>query len=189
MHDRLKTVFGPMRPSALRPLALLLALAGLTPLVTMTGCSDQGEGERCTYFSANDAGVNGSSECAAGLVCRPPSTVYFSATSLPGPGSLGVCCPPAGNASSAAACNATSGGSTTVGPATGDGSFDVITSDAGVDAATADATLSDAALSDAPLSEASSTPDTGTADSTSEAASDAGVDSPSDAPQDVTTGG
>ena len=49
-------------------LVTLACLAGVG-----TGCSAQGEGERCTFFTASglDAGdFNGTQECQSGLVCK-----------------------------------------------------------------------------------------------------------------------
>jgi hypothetical protein len=58
----------------------LIKAVGCIILVTLaclagfgTGCSAQGEGERCTFFTASglDAGdFNGTQECQSGLVCK-----------------------------------------------------------------------------------------------------------------------
>jgi hypothetical protein len=153
----------------LRRLAVTLALAaaGTMTFGAMGGCDNEGEGERCTFFMGGDAAVNGTSECSAGLIC---TTAYFSnpniVTGSPGNGSLGVCCPPAGTASTAAACQKSNGGSTTIGPPTGDGSFD-----AGPEAG--DALAPNDAHGDATL-------DASTRDATQDSA---------DATKDATTGG
>jgi hypothetical protein len=148
-----------------RASTLALVLLGSMPIFAESGCADQGEGERCTFFKGGDAGENGSNECSAGLVCTVTS--YYSAdNTTAGVGTLGVCCPPSGTASTAAACQPTVGGSTTGGAPTGDGGFDgsldTGAPDAKADAApdasdaaqadahpTTDATIGDATISDA----------------------------------------
>jgi hypothetical protein len=146
VRHRLKTAF--RRLAVATAVTLVLASAG-----TMGGCDNEGEGERCTYFPGGDAGENGTSECSSGLVCK--ATDYYATTSMtttPGVGALGVCCPPAGVATTAVACMPAVGGSTTGGRPTGDGSFDAggdgASTDAG-DATTRDATSLDATLKDA----------------------------------------
>jgi hypothetical protein len=161
--------------SALRRLAVTLALvsAGTMTFGAMNGCDNEGEGERCTFFPGGDAAVNGTSECSAGLICT--TTVYYTnpntVTSLSGNGALGVCCPPAGTASTAPACQMSNGGSTTIGPPTGDGSFD-----AGPEAGDA-----------APRDARTDAPKDGSA--AHDGASDATLDGASDATKDATTGG
>jgi hypothetical protein len=112
-----------------------LASLGATSLIVLAGCSDQGEGERCGLFGGTDATVNGTSDCASGLVCvTPPNANAVTQLST-----LGVCCPPAGIAATTAACQNTLGGSTMGGPPKGDGSFDGGAHDANVDARPTDA--------------------------------------------------
>lgn len=136
--------------SASRRIGVLAAVLAFASIVGAGGCADQAEGERCTYFMGGDAGENGTSECAAGLICKPTSYYGTSNPTTVGVGTFGVCCPPSGT-SSAPACTPPVGGSTTGGRTTGDGSFD-----AGVDATKADATKGDAAKSDATKSDAAS---------------------------------
>jgi hypothetical protein len=160
--------------TTLRRLAVTLALAsaGATTLGSMNGCSNQGEGERCTLFSmSDDAGANGTSECQSGLVCQGAPQAFTATTgTLPGPGTLGVCCPPLGTTSTVAACQPAMGGSTNGGQPSGDGSFD-----GGPDATTGDATT------DAPVSKDAAK------DALKDAAKDSTADSTVDAPKDVAT--
>ncbi len=136
----------------------LLALVASLPL-GMTGCNNEGEGERCTLFSnSGDAGENGTDECSAGLLCVSAAGAYpGEVAATTGVGKLGICCPPSGTPSTAAACMAMVGGSTLGGPPVGDGGYDA---DSAVDAHkapdgsadakhTADAHASDAASKDA----------------------------------------
>jgi hypothetical protein len=56
-----------------------------------SGCSAQGEGDRCTFFpneQANNA-INGTDECQDGLICYPGSTAQFDPTF----GTYDRCCP------------------------------------------------------------------------------------------------
>ena len=138
---------GPLRGA--RRVTSALFVAAALPVLAAGGCADEGQGERCTLFAGGDAGENGTSECAAGLVCAP-QTIYT--TPLPGDGKLGVCCPPPGTPATDPACVPTPGGSTNGGPPVGDGSFDAVSTDAGSgesDAGRSDAGKSDAGKSDA----------------------------------------
>ena len=182
MRDCLKTVVRgdfvsiPWRKAS----TLLLLLVGSMPLFASNGCADQGEGERCTFFKGGDAGENGSNECSAGLVCTVTS--YYSAdNTTAGVGTLGVCCPPSGTASSAAACQPTVGGSTTGGMAVGDGGFD-----GALEAATPDARAS----SDGSIEAGSDARSDATTDATShDSATDvASHDSATDVTSDAKTG-
>ena len=160
-----------------------------TPLLFATDCSNQGEGERCTLFGGGDAAVNGTSECSSGLVCT--ATGYFTTSvSMPGVGTLGVCCPPSGTPSTAAACNHTTGGSTTGGPPVGDGGFDALV-DGAVDAKARDAAADGHKAGDAhaskdahPSSEASHA-----VDAHGEGSASAAKDAATDAPKDTGKGG
>jgi hypothetical protein len=114
---------------------LVLACIGGALLTSMSGCADEGEGERCTYFPGGDAGTNGSTECAAGLLCTP-NNYYTPATTLTGVGTLGLCCPPPGTAASVTACEPQYSGSSTAGPPAGDGGFDGQVNDAKADVRT-----------------------------------------------------
>jgi hypothetical protein len=173
-----------------------LALAATTSMVVMAaalaGCADQGEGERCTYFSGGgDASINGSSECASGLVCFPPK----NSTSIPpftsqAAGTLGICCPPAGATVTSPLCVAQVSGP---GRMSFDGGFDTGTdapADAGKDVGT-DAPL-DARPRDASRDGGDATvTDAGkdaAKDGAKEAAQDAARDAVS-APKDATPGG
>jgi hypothetical protein len=101
----------------------VLAAASLAAMLGAGGCADQQEGERCTFFNGGDAGENGTSECASGLLCVVTS-YYATDMATTGAGTLGVCCPPSGTPATTAACQPTVGGSTTGGPPAGDGGFD-----------------------------------------------------------------
>jgi len=116
VRHRLNTAFRRLAVVALASLAFASAS-------TMSGCNNEGEGERCTFFMGGDAGENGTDECSSGLVCRV-TDYYATTTTTTGTGTLGVCCPPIGVASSALACMPAVGGSTTGAPPTGDGGFD-----------------------------------------------------------------
>ena len=105
-----------------------VALLASVAVLGSGGCADQGEGERCTFFKGGDAGENGTSECAAGLLCTVTSYYSTDMVSM-GVGTLGVCCPPSGTAATDPACQPTVGGSTTAPPPTGDGGFDAATKD------------------------------------------------------------
>jgi hypothetical protein len=167
--------------------ALLLA-----PLLCLASCSNQGEGERCTLFNGGDAGENGTSECSAGLVCTV--TAYYTPNvSTTGVGTLGVCCPPSGTASTAPACNQTTGGSTTGGPPAGDGGFDGAT-DSSVDGKARDAAGDGHASKDAHESKDAPPSSDGShaADAHGDAApatKDAANDAVKDAPVDTTRSG
>ncbi len=197
VRHRLMTVLrGPSTTGATSMLkrvggAALLAM----PLLFVTDCSNQGEGDRCTLFGGGDAGVNGTSECSSGLVCT--ATGYFTtAVSTPGVGTLGVCCPPSGTPSTAAACNHTTGGSTTGGPPVGDGSLDALV-DSSVDAVARDAAGDGHAPGDAHGSkDAPTSSDAHSSSDASRAADAQGNDSApapkeaaTDAPRDATRGG
>jgi len=166
VRHRLETV---LRRLPITASAAILALAGSLPLLAMSGCADQGEGERCTRFPAGDAGTNGSSECASGLICTAPNANVVTLTT-PGVGNVGVCCPPSGTPSSAAACTQTTSGSTTGGPPAGDGGFDGATTDAAADGRSTDAGA------------------TGDAATAPDASKDGGKDAAPDATTDATTG-
>jgi len=164
-----------LRGLSIAAAAALLALVATMPL-GMTGCADQGEGQRCTFFMGGDAGENGTSECASGLLCVPYSDYFTAATTAAG--TLGVCCPPSGTMASVAVCQAMVGGSMTGGRPVGDGGFDATKADgASVDGApTGDAHHTDAHASDAhdDGNGADARPDT--APATGDAAHDVTVD-------------
>jgi hypothetical protein len=197
VRDRVKTVVtrpavvGVASRARLVGLAVLLAM----PFGAAAGCADQGEGERCTYFSGGDAGENGSNECAAGLTCKLAAS-YSTSVSTGGAGTVGVCCPSSGTASTSPACNQTTGGSTTGGPPSGDGSFDASPDsqpDAGADAHL-DTSTSDAPTSSDghPSSEGGGQGDAlaeASADAAHDALPDATLDAAGDAPKDVGQGG
>jgi hypothetical protein len=97
----------------LRP-ALVFAFASALALLSMPGCSQQGEGERC------DAVKNGNDDCESGLVCVSHSLLLDQVTDR--------CCPAEGTGSdkrctrgTAASSSTTSGGtSSTSGGTTSD---------------------------------------------------------------------
>ena len=64
-----------------------LWLSALVVSASLTGCSNQGEGERC------DLG-NGNLDCQSGLLCRQITSASYS-----------LCCPPTDQTPSAAACS------------------------------------------------------------------------------------
>jgi hypothetical protein len=127
-------------------------LIGAAQLTAVGGCNNEGEGERCTFFNGGDAGENGTDECSVGLVCTANDYYMANSTVLTGAGMLGVCCPPPGTPSTAAACSPNLGGSMMGGRPAGDGSFDAghdsgKAGDGGKDASTHDATAGDASHS------------------------------------------
>jgi len=74
-------------------LPFLFVLVGIVA-VAAPACSDQGEGERCTY--APDG--SGNDDCKKGLICT-------AAGSLPSHPNSDVCCPPLGAGWSTDVCN------------------------------------------------------------------------------------
>jgi hypothetical protein len=74
----------PLRVIQAAGCIILVALAGATGLGT--GCSAQGEGERCSYFASHDADINGNSECQSGLYCTPAFNIETT-------GDYDRCCP------------------------------------------------------------------------------------------------
>ena len=123
VRDSRKTTPRAALALLIRRATIGVVLAAATAALGSGGCADQGEGERCTFFKGGDAGENGTSECAAGLLCTVTS--YYSTDMVStGVGTLGVCCPPSGTAATDPACQPTVGGSTTAPPPTGDGGFD-----------------------------------------------------------------
>jgi hypothetical protein len=194
-------------PDRLTPKLVLvrgLALAGVAFLVIIAGCADQGEGERCTFFQvqAGDASVNGSSDCASGLICEPPpNTKAVPPVTTSAAGTLGVCCPPNGVATTSQNCQAVNSGS--LNGYTPDASTDAAAdapTDAKVDAqhpdaghkdaghdAGHDAHVADGAAKDAPSDTTMSMKDAAPKDA---AATDAPKDAATtDAPKDAPHGG
>jgi hypothetical protein len=111
-----------------------------------SGCSAQGEGDRCTYFqggsAAADPDINGTSECQGGLLCYSGMGGGFN----PAYGTYDRCCPVIlSTDDTVAACQK-------VGQGTGDAtagsgvSFDATTEASGTDGGSS----SDADSSDAP---------------------------------------
>jgi hypothetical protein len=157
-------------------ITVAVALMGFS--IAGSGCSAQGEGDRCTFFNSGstiDAGINGTDECQSGLVCW--SGMMFPNTY----GTYDRCCPP--NLAQATVVQCETGGQIAdASPSAGaDASFDVATDTSTTDA-TSDAKLdakSDAkspldAPSDAPSDTKSSSDAT---DAPSEATRDAAADS------------
>jgi len=65
-----------------------VAVACLSISIAWSGCSAQGEGERCTFFGNNaNPSINGSDDCQSGLSCFPGSD--FPNTD----GTYDRCCP------------------------------------------------------------------------------------------------
>jgi hypothetical protein len=133
-------------------------VAGVGLALGVSGCTGQGEGDRCTFFP-NSAlpSVNGTDECQDGLVCTPA----FNITEFP----YDRCCPPVLTQSTVPACSPNGiidGGNPTSGR---DATFDTTTD-------TNDATTQDA-KKDAPK------------ESAADAKKDASSDAPSDTPSDV----
>jgi hypothetical protein len=181
-----------------------LALAGVTFLVILAGCADQGEGERCTFFmvQAGDASINGSSDCASGLVCEPPpNTNTVPPITTTSAGTLGVCCPPKGSPVNSTNCQALGGGSQAPfsRDASTDGSADAAAdapTDARVDAQHPDAGHNDAGhdgghdahVADGAPKDAAGDATMGMKDAapkdaaTTDAPKDAATDAPKDAP-------
>lgn len=74
----------PLRVIQAAGCIILVALVGAAGLGT--GCSAQGEGERCSYFASHDADINGNSECQSGLFCTPAFNIQTT-------GDYDRCCP------------------------------------------------------------------------------------------------
>jgi hypothetical protein len=129
---------------------VLVALSGLA--VGGSGCSAQGEGDRCTAFPGADPSINGNDECQDGLVCTPA----FNTMDYP----YDRCCPPVLSQATVPACEpsgALDGGNPTSGR---DSSFDgtVDAKDSTSDIKTSD-TKSDASKDGASDASPDSSPD------------------------------
>jgi hypothetical protein len=134
-------------PLGLGPAQALLAivvLGGGLALVPATGCSNQGEGERCNTLSDN----NGAEDCQSGLVCTAVGNLGIKPFEGAGDGR---CCPLARETAMTAVCKLSvgaipsdAGGSdaATDGPEEG--------GDSGGDAGSSD-DASDGGMSDAPV--------------------------------------
>jgi hypothetical protein len=83
--------------SLLRP-AVMFALVSLLAAVSMPGCSQQGEGERCDLLK------NGDADCDSGLVCIAAAQLRDSSSDR--------CCPPDGSSNEARCDPKTAGGNT-----------------------------------------------------------------------------
>ena len=196
MKDRLPTDSATLGRRSTPWRALLVgALVAFAASVSAAGCSDEGEGERCTYFAnSGDAGVNGTNECSSGLVCQSAGSAFVTPTCGNGTasgaciGTLGVCCPPPGVAATASACIITSSGSTMAGPPASDGS---VPGDAGTDGHAADSGPEAGHVDGAADGHLDATSD-GTVTSEAGDASNDGAteatDGASDAPKDATGG-
>lgn len=68
-------------------------VAGLTGLIALAACSNNGEGERCEVLSAN----NGNDDCQDGLVCVPAADLNVGYDNA-------RCCPVDRNTASHPAC-------------------------------------------------------------------------------------
>jgi hypothetical protein len=67
--------------------AFVFAFASTLVMLSVPGCADQGEGERCDRTKAQ-----GNGDCDSGLICVPASELLEGITDL--------CCPPEGQESS-----------------------------------------------------------------------------------------
>jgi len=116
----------------------IVALAGI--LVVGTGCQGQGEGDRCTFFAGNNTAINGTQECASGLVC-------YRAFNTSVTGDYDRCCLPGLPPTTVQACTMGNllGGNPTAGA---DASFDATTTDAASDVKNADVKAGDVEKAD-----------------------------------------
>jgi hypothetical protein len=149
-------------------ITVAVALMGFS--IAGSGCSAQGEGDRCTYFPGNqvDAGINGTDECQDGLVC-------WSGTAFPNTyGTYDRCCPPNLANATVVQCETGGGIDGSIPTAGADASFDVSTETSTTDAKSAESST------DAKSEAESST------DAHSDAKSSSDVqDAPSEAPKDA----
>jgi hypothetical protein len=145
--------------------AICIAVVALAGIVAAgSGCSNQGEGERCTFFQNGSASVNGSQptngtqDCQDGLVC-------MMAVNPNAVGTYDVCCPMDLSTATTEACmrGGVEGGNPTAGR---DATFEDSADDAEEDADKKDADKKDADKKDAADKDASEKD--GTTDSASE---------------------
>lgn len=130
-----------------RVVSAVVALVSAVGVVALAGpgCSNQGEGQRCSALGEN----GGNDDCAAGLVCTRKGLLEGAQDDL--------CCPVTG--ATLPACKPVGGGTTTTPP-----------SEAGTDDASSDAATGDTSTPDTSTPDASGDADAATSDGSSDAA-------------------
>ncbi len=165
--------------------AICIAVVGLAGMVAAgAGCSNQGEGERCTFFPNGSESINGSTptngtqDCQDGLVCEQ-GTNFPTAT-----GTYDRCCPPDQANATVQACMTGSvvGGDQNAGR---DASFEDSAADAAPDAKDEDAKKADAKSEDAKTEDVESKDAASEAEPADAANGDAGNDGSAESSADA----